>query len=181
MDEGGESGARPLRPEARLGAALRAAREKRGISLRALARRLYRAHSTLVEYERGHRLAPLDAVQAYERELGLVVGTLAILHQEAHLELDDEDPLRRPPAGHPSHQEPLRRRTAMESVSGRPMEPGLQDLGVLLPELSWWEILKLSPEQLRQLLPPPPLGGQPAPPPSPAEPPQQLSPQDVAA
>jgi transcriptional regulator with XRE-family HTH domain/tetratricopeptide (TPR) repeat protein len=134
VDEGGESGARPLRPEARLGAALRAAREKRGISLRALARRLYRAHSTLVEYERGHRLAPLDAVQAYERELGLAVGTLAILHQEAHLELDDEDPLRRLPAGHPSLQEPLGRRTAMESVSGRPMEPGLQDLGVLLPE-----------------------------------------------
>jgi transcriptional regulator with XRE-family HTH domain len=45
-----------LRPEARLGYELRRAREGRGISLRALARRLCRSHSTLVEYERGHRL-----------------------------------------------------------------------------------------------------------------------------
>jgi hypothetical protein len=44
-------------------------------------------------------------------------------------------------------------------------------LGVPLPALSWWEILKLSPEQLRQRLPPPP----------PAEPLQELSLQDVAA
>jgi hypothetical protein len=44
-------------------------------------------------------------------------------------------------------------------------------LGVLLPELSWWQLLKLSPEELCQRLPKPP----------PAEPPQQLSPQDVAA
>jgi transcriptional regulator with XRE-family HTH domain len=59
-----------LRPEVRLGIALRRAREGRGISLRALARQLYRSHSTLVEYERGHRLAPLDVVEAYEAELG---------------------------------------------------------------------------------------------------------------
>jgi len=52
-------------------------------------------------------------------------------------------------------------------------------LGVPLPELSWWQIQKLAPEQLRQLLPPPPGGCQPPPPP--AEPPQELSPQDVAA
>lgn len=46
-------------------------------------------------------------------------------------------------------------------------------LGVLLPALSWWEILKLSPDELRQLLPPsqsPPTDSQ-----------QELSPQDVAA
>ena len=54
-----------LRPEARLGNELRRAREGRGVSLRALARKLYRSHSTLVEYERGHRLAPLDVVEAY--------------------------------------------------------------------------------------------------------------------
>src|SRR5947199_141444 len=47
------------RPEARLGLALRHARQSRGVSLRALARTLHRSHSTLVEYERGHRLAPL--------------------------------------------------------------------------------------------------------------------------
>jgi hypothetical protein len=46
-------------------------------------------------------------------------------------------------------------------------------LGVLLPALSWWEILKLSPDELRQLLPQPPL--------QPSEPQQELSPQDVAA
>ena len=46
-------------------------------------------------------------------------------------------------------------------------------LGVLLPGLSWWEIQKLSPEELRQLLPQPPS--------PPSEPQQELSPQDVAA
>jgi hypothetical protein len=52
-------------------------------------------------------------------------------------------------------------------------------LGVPLPALSWWEILKLSPEELRQLLPPPPSGCQQQP--SLSEPQQELSPQDVAA
>lgn len=52
-------------------------------------------------------------------------------------------------------------------------------LGVPLPVWSWWEILKLSPEELRQRLPPPPLGGQPPPPP--LKPRHELSPQDVAA
>jgi hypothetical protein len=51
--------------------------------------------------------------------------------------------------------------------------------GVPLPELSWWELLKLSPEELRQRLALPALEGQPPPPP--AEPPQELSAQDVAA
>ena len=50
-----------------------------------------------------------------------------------------------------------------QSPSGR--------LGVPLPAWSWWQILKLSPEELRQLLSPPP----------PVEPLQELSPQDVAA
>jgi hypothetical protein len=44
-------------------------------------------------------------------------------------------------------------------------------LGVNVPELSWWEMLKLSAEQLRQLLPLPP----------PQEAQQELSPKDVAA
>ena len=52
-------------------------------------------------------------------------------------------------------------------------------LGVPLPALSWWEMLKLSPEELRQHLPPLPSGGQQPPPLS--EPQQELSPQDVAA
>lgn len=53
----------------------------------------------------------------------------------------------------------------------RKKESPYRRLGVPLPALSWWEILKLSPAELRQLLPPPP----------PTEPLQELSPQDVAA
>jgi transcriptional regulator with XRE-family HTH domain len=85
-----------VRPEARLGAALRGAREDKGVALRALARRLYRAHSTLVEYERGHRLAPLEVVQAYEVALDVEAGQLVALHEEAVLQLCGDD--------HPSHR-----------------------------------------------------------------------------
>jgi len=106
VDEGRESGNLPLRPEARLGAALRSARENHGISLRALARRLYLSHSNLVEYERGHRLAPLDIVQAYERELGVVQGTLVVVHEKARLEHYGEDPSRRPGVASPSTASP---------------------------------------------------------------------------
>jgi transcriptional regulator with XRE-family HTH domain len=80
-----------LRPEARLGIALRRAREGRAVSLRALARKLCPSHSTLVEYERGDRLAPLDVVEAYEAELGVAPGTLVALHERARLELYGED------------------------------------------------------------------------------------------
>jgi hypothetical protein len=52
-------------------------------------------------------------------------------------------------------------------------------LGVRLPALSWWELLQLSPEQLRQLLPALPSVDQP--PPRALEPQQQLSAQQVAA
>src|SRR5216684_8573970 len=76
-----------LRPEARLGIELRRAREGRGVSLRALARKLIRSHSTLVEYERGHRLAPLDVIEAYEAELGVAPGMLVALHEQARLQL----------------------------------------------------------------------------------------------
>src|SRR5215467_9682369 len=91
MTYGQESDHCEPRPEARLGAALRQAREAQGISLRALARKLYRSHSTLVEYERGHRLAPLEVVEAYESELGAPSGTLAALHDLACLQLYGED------------------------------------------------------------------------------------------
>ena len=98
-------------PEERLGAALRRAREERGVSLRALAKRLYRSHSNLVEYERGHRLAPLEVVEAYEAELGLASQMLTSLHERAQLEIYGEDRSRRrthvlKPALHPSHQLP---------------------------------------------------------------------------
>jgi transcriptional regulator with XRE-family HTH domain len=98
-------------PEERLGAALRRAREERGVSLRALAKKLYRSHSNLVEYERGHRLAPRDVVEAYEVELGLASQTLAALHERAQLEIYGEDRSRRrtyvlKPTLHASHQLP---------------------------------------------------------------------------
>jgi transcriptional regulator with XRE-family HTH domain len=90
VDDEEDVSIRPLRPEARLGAALRTTRVERGISLRALARKLHRSHSCLVEYERGHRLAPLDIVQAYEKELRVTGGTLATLYYRAHLKLYGE-------------------------------------------------------------------------------------------
>src|SRR5947209_2565649 len=93
--EGEEPGGGVLRPEARLGAALRSAREERGLSLRALAKLLYRSHSNLVEYERGHRLAPLDVVQSYEVQLGIPEGTLVALREAADHELHGEDPRHR--------------------------------------------------------------------------------------
>src|SRR5437016_6815568 len=89
---GGEKAALELGPAARLGAALRRARQRQGISLRALARRLYRSHSCLVEYERGHRLAPLDVVQAYETHLSVDPGTLVALYQQAREDLSGESP-----------------------------------------------------------------------------------------
>ena len=95
MAEGEEPGGGVLRPEARLGAALRSAREERGLSLRALAKLLYRSHSNLVEYERGHRLAPLDVVQSYEVQLGIPEGTLVALRQAADHELHGKDPRHR--------------------------------------------------------------------------------------
>ncbi len=85
-------------PEVRLGNALRAAREARDLSLRALARRLNRAHSNLVEYERGHRLAPKEVVQAYERELGLEPRSLLRMYEDAHAAIHgDESRSRRSP------------------------------------------------------------------------------------
>ncbi|MEA2232903.1 MAG: hypothetical protein QOD83_2719 [Solirubrobacteraceae bacterium] len=72
------------RPEAQFGAELRSARENADLSLRALARILHRAHSSLVEYERGHRLAPVDIVREYESALGLKPDTLVALRTKAH-------------------------------------------------------------------------------------------------
>lgn len=112
-----------LRPEARLGTALRQAREERGMSLRALAGKLHRAHSNLVEYERGHRLAPLDVVEAYEAELSLAPHTLAALHERVRLEIYGEDRSRRQtyvlkPAVHAPHQLPR----AVADFTGREAE-----------------------------------------------------------
>ncbi len=95
MLEGKEPDGVAPRPEERLGAALRSARKERGLSLRALAKLLYRSHSNLVEYERGHRLAPVDVVEGYEVQLGIPKGTLVGLREAAYFELHGEDPLQR--------------------------------------------------------------------------------------
>jgi transcriptional regulator with XRE-family HTH domain len=70
-------------PEAQFGSKLRAAREKHGISMRELGRRTYRAHSSLVEYERGYRLAPTDVVRDYETALEIDPGTLLAEREHA--------------------------------------------------------------------------------------------------
>jgi len=45
---------------------------------------MHRAHSSLVEYERGNRLAPVDVVRDYESALGLKADTLVALRNRAH-------------------------------------------------------------------------------------------------
>jgi len=84
MDDPADASISHPGPEAEFGAELRAARKRAGLSLRALARILHRAHSSLVEYERGHRLAPVDVVRAYESALGLKQDTLVALRDNAH-------------------------------------------------------------------------------------------------
>ncbi len=63
-------------PEAQFGSKLRSVREQHGISMRELGRRTYRSHSSLVEYERGYRLAPAEVVRDYETALEIEPGTL---------------------------------------------------------------------------------------------------------
>src|SRR6266481_7483557 len=81
-------------PEARVGAAMKAARENyhdprepKKLSRRKLARRLYMSHSNLTDYENGHRFPPAEVVQAYERELKLPPGSLVGLWEQARVEL----------------------------------------------------------------------------------------------
>src|SRR5436189_6027776 len=71
---------------ARIGAAMKAAREAHNLSRRELARRLYMSHSNLTDYENGHRFAPAEVVQAYERELKLSPGSLVGPWEQARVE-----------------------------------------------------------------------------------------------
>ena len=80
--------------EARVGAAMKAARENYRdprdpgkLSRRELARRLYMSHSNLTDYENGHRFPPAEVVQAYERELKLLPGSLIDLWEQSRVEL----------------------------------------------------------------------------------------------
>ncbi|MDQ3897367.1 MAG: FG-GAP-like repeat-containing protein [Actinomycetota bacterium] len=90
MSEAADSDGSAVRPEARLGVALRRARQERGLSLRALAGRLHRAHSNLHDYEKGNRLPPVEVVQGYETILEVAPGTLTSLHREVADELENE-------------------------------------------------------------------------------------------
>ena len=73
-------------PEARLGSELRRLRVQAGLSVRALASKLHRSHSGIVEYEHGRRLAPVDVVEQYEQFFGLARGTLGAQRERARLE-----------------------------------------------------------------------------------------------
>ena len=63
-------------PESQFGAELRRLRVQAGLSIRGLAGALHRAHSGIVDYERGRRLPGADVVEQYESYFGLSPGTL---------------------------------------------------------------------------------------------------------
>src|SRR3954447_13279348 len=58
-------------PEEGFGAELRRLREQAGLTARQLATELHRAHSGIVEYERGRRLPAVDVVEQYEDHFDL--------------------------------------------------------------------------------------------------------------
>jgi transcriptional regulator with XRE-family HTH domain len=84
-------------PERRVGAALRQARERTGLSLREMAKRLnYSSHSMLSSYETGAVMPSDQVVEGYERELGLSGELVAVL-EDARIERHgDAWPRRRP-------------------------------------------------------------------------------------
>ncbi|MGW5159827.1 helix-turn-helix domain-containing protein [Nonomuraea wenchangensis] len=92
-----------------LGAAIRAHRMARGLSLRALARAVgLTGHGTLVDYEHGRRLPPRDLLASLERTLDVPDGQLlglrdAALAQRGHSEAAR---LLRDPSPPPAQEEP---------------------------------------------------------------------------
>jgi transcriptional regulator with XRE-family HTH domain len=74
-------------PEQRIGAAMRAAREANGLSLRKMAKRLhYSSHTTLSSYERGAIMPTEQVVQGYEHVLGLEPGMLMKILEDARIQ-----------------------------------------------------------------------------------------------
>ncbi len=71
-----------LRPYARLGREMRAARERKAVSLRQLGRELHTTHSNLHDYEMGFRLAPHQIVEEYETKLDVASGSLRHIREE---------------------------------------------------------------------------------------------------
>jgi WD40 repeat protein/transcriptional regulator with XRE-family HTH domain len=70
-------------PQASFAAELQRLRKQAGLSVRALAHELHRAHSGIVEYERAQRLPTVEVVEQYEDFFGLTRGTLAALRERA--------------------------------------------------------------------------------------------------
>ena len=54
--------------------------------MRGLASKLHRSHSSIVEYERGQRLAPVEVIEQYERFFGLAPATLGVQRERARIE-----------------------------------------------------------------------------------------------
>ena len=80
----------PVPAQRELGLALYRLRLERGLSLRALARRMdYSAHSVFVDVERGQRLPSESLVSGYERCFDLPTGSLLRLRQKALVERAD--------------------------------------------------------------------------------------------
>src|SRR5437667_7419569 len=102
MAGGGEDQAEGgLRPTARLAAAMKAAREAKGLSRRQFAETLGWSHSNLADYENAHRVATAEIVQAYETALGLIPGSLLGIWQVASDEQHGKLRERRPRGSSP--------------------------------------------------------------------------------
>ncbi len=114
----GDALAEAVTPEAAFGMRLRQARERQGISLREMARRLTRSHSNLWDYERGHRLATVEVAAEYERELGLVAGELQEPLEEARRQVYGDDRDRRRPSARR-----LQARAGPVAAAGRRPDP----------------------------------------------------------
>jgi transcriptional regulator with XRE-family HTH domain len=83
MDDSYDDEIADVSPEARYGAELRRLRVGAGLSLRELADRLHRAHSTISEFESGRRLPTVEVVEQYEDYFGLARGTLVARRERA--------------------------------------------------------------------------------------------------
>ena len=62
---------------------MRRLREQAGLTVRGLAKRLHGSHSSVVEYENGVRLAPVQVVQQYEELFALKPGELTARRERA--------------------------------------------------------------------------------------------------
>jgi len=76
-------------PEEQFGLLLRRLRLQAGVSVRALAKELGRAHSTISDFENGRRIPGVEAVEEYEERFGLERGTLGAPRERARRSTGD--------------------------------------------------------------------------------------------